>query len=64
MKEEVEMTYLIYAALVLFGLFYTVAAAMKLLKHPHFVEEFASMRAFSLPQNGMPPTPKEQPASR
>ena len=38
------MTYLIYAALVLFGLFYTVAAAMKLLKHPHFIEEFASMR--------------------
>ena len=38
------MTYLIYAVLILFGLFYTVVSVMKLSRHPHFVQEFASMQ--------------------
>ena len=38
------MTYLIYAAFIIFGLFFSVAAAMKLSKHQHFVKEFESMR--------------------
>lgn len=38
------MIYLIYAGLVIFGAFFTVAAAMKLTRHPHFVEEFEKMQ--------------------
>ncbi|CAA0093117.1 Uncharacterised protein [Zhongshania aliphaticivorans] len=38
------MIYLSYVALVLFGIFFTGAAALKLSRHPHFIEEFDSMR--------------------
>lgn len=38
------MVYLVYAVLIIFGSFFTGAAAMKLSRHPHFVEEFEKMQ--------------------
>lgn len=38
------MSYLIIAALIIFGLFYTGASLLKLIGHAHFKEEFASMK--------------------
>ncbi len=36
--------YLVTASLALFGAFYTGAAIMKLMRHPHFIEEFEKMK--------------------
>ena len=38
------MSYLVIAALTLYGLFYTGAALLKLIGHDHFKEEFSSMK--------------------
>ncbi|NKI15946.1 DoxX family membrane protein [Spongiibacter sp. KMU-166] len=38
------MSYLIYIALMLFGVFFTGAAILKLTRHQHFIEEFESMK--------------------
>jgi uncharacterized membrane protein YphA (DoxX/SURF4 family) len=43
-NKELYMTYLIYAGLIIFGTFFTGAAAMKLSRHQHMVEEFESMQ--------------------
>ncbi|MCB1687149.1 MAG: DoxX family protein [Halioglobus sp.] len=38
------MTYLVFAGLLLFGIFFTGAAVLKLSRHQHFIEEFESMK--------------------
>lgn len=38
------MMYLVYAGLIVFGAFFTGAAAMKLARHQHFIEEFDKMQ--------------------